>query len=150
MQKEVLTWDGEKWMPGPISLPIAKLFPFVIIKYQERRKFELWFNIDAPTNIVEIADLPITSVRVTKETIRPPSFQIKINIQSITKIPRTRNEFIVELEKESKLLRFMFDIAKIKLTNRDSIAEYAAKENISFMGQDGKNSVTAFIRIEIG
>lgn len=150
MQKEVLTWDGEKWMPGPISPLLAKLFPFVLIKHLGQKEFELWFNIDAPTNIVELADLPKNSVRITRETGISPSFQTKINIQSIKKIATTRNEFRVKLEKESKLLRFMFDIAKIKLTNGVSIAEYAAKENISFMGQDGKNSVTAFIRIEIG
>jgi hypothetical protein len=144
----VLTWDGTAWTPRPVP----PLLPFVSISYRGANTFELWFHIDAPFNGAEIDSSSLTGANITNiavfgEINSGPDFLTPISVQSIQQTHR--NLFEVRLANTAYLLRFHFNIAMIQVkdgTGSQPMVVYVAATGIKFMGHDGSNTVTAFVR----
>jgi hypothetical protein len=122
----------------------------VTITRLDNRVFDLWFNIDAPTNMEEVnSDTLEEALLVFRENSTAPTFLTRIPIQSVTQA--ARNRFVVELQQESELLRFQFNIRRLGLISGGSLADYSLKRSIRFMGQDGSfRTVTQFVRVILG
>ena len=145
-RNEVLTWNGTAWEPR--SVP--PLLPFVSIVRLDNNIFELWFNIDAPNNTFEIPSLNSSHFQVFEETDVQP-FLSRINVTSINRIQR--NLFRATLERRAALLRFMFNLQTIEVREGPTgqpMITYVVASGIKFMGHDGANIVTAFVRGPIG
>lgn len=138
----VLTWNGAAWEPRSVAR--FPSLPFVTITRLDDKVFETWFNVDAPTNDEEIPGLKKDHVKIFMET-ETREFREEIRITKIER--RRRNLFLLSLEKESELLRFTFDISRIKLASGLTVAEHASNRGLSLMGHDGGNTVTAFVRV---
>ena len=141
---EVLTWNGAAWEPRPVP----PLLPFVSITRLGNNNFELWFNIDAPDNNFEIRPLNRSDFEVLEETnVSPFLAQITVTVGPTI---LARNLFRVTLERESELLRFRFIISRMQVTDGTTppqrVIEYIVPRGIKFMGHDGRDTVTAFVR----
>jgi hypothetical protein len=142
-RRDVLTWTGALWAPQPV----APLLPFVTITNVERDLiFELWFNIDAPNNAFEIQSLNVPeNLLVFMETDQAATnFLQQVPVTSST--PIFRNLFQVNLGETSRLLRFVFIISTIRLRDGRTVQQYVADSGIKFLGHDGRDTVTAFVR----
>lgn len=158
---DVLTWDGSQWTPIAGKQETEKLLPFVTITQfkEENFDYELWFNIDAPGNKFEIAELPNeeSHISVYQEIEPPPlgpsrrvEFLEVIKIREIKR--QRRNVFILSLSEyereKSYLLRFRFNLAKITMKSGESLKKYASEARIRFLGYDNKDTVTVFVRVQ--
>ncbi|MGA1839276.1 MAG: hypothetical protein ACMUIU_01515 [bacterium] len=142
---QILIW--ESMSPGQWKPKNLIFLPLVTINEMDTKKFEVWFNIGLSENIIEIK--VFDTLKVMEELIDGSLKEIRI--KSISRRQQWNNIFDLELNRvpSSQFLRFMFDISGIELTdNRSSntIAEYAGREAIRFLGQDSQNIVTAFVR----
>lgn len=146
---DVLTWNGTLWTPGPIEVPDKIVLPFVTIAPLGERQYELWFNIDAPGNIPQIAELSsapnANQIIIYRET-NTGTFRARISPNYIGIQPTTfRNVFNIALRQESRHMRFVFNLSNIYLTNGDTLNKYALDSGINFIGKNG-DEVTVFVR----
>lgn len=158
--------SGKKfWTPKPqlVPEPVPKTQPFMILPLatitrtvkESKLFFDIWFNIDAPENWVEINENFITSAKKmmtifgeenTSKYLKPIDFVIeKTGI---------RNLFKARLENEMDLMRFKFNLSVIKVTVEKPtgekttmfLDEYARQNDIKFMGDENKKGATIFVR----
>ena len=149
---DVLTWSGKQWEPKAI----APILPFVTITHLGETSFELWFNLDAPGNNVEIVQQkntdPNTPVQIFVEQDKggTPPFLAPLTKHRLDD-KQLRNVFNVKSEKitPGMLLRFQFDLANIQLvgTTPISLLDYMRRNAVRFMGFSSGNLVTAFLRV---
>jgi len=154
---DVLTWTGTEWLPqqatGSTSRPLV-ILPFAQIIRAEARKYEVWFNLDAPENHVAIDKLSIDAMAVHRENETPPRFLTSIKIDSISNPPLRRNLFNVVLDSESELLRFTFNLEAITalvqlggVIARMSLQAYINESGVTFNGHNPRaGRVTIFFR----
>ena len=128
---------------------VAPLLPFVTITdtgIEGNNIFELWFNIDAPGNEFEIDSLNVDEhLRVSMETAQAAThFLQQIPVSLVAH--NLRNVFEVRLDEAAGLLRFTFNIARIRLTDGRTVQQYVTDSGIKFLGHDGGRTVTVFVR----
>jgi hypothetical protein len=152
---DVLTWDAEqqRWQPAAPPLPqpeVRPALPFVTVIEgftDSQNSFTFWFNLDAPENRVEIAELPARAVRAFAETNDAANdFLERVDIRGIAQ--RGRNLFEGAVASRPPLLRFRFDLRAIGIEfqgRRQSLLEYVRDNNLNFVGYDGRATVTAFV-----
>jgi hypothetical protein len=133
-----LTWTGDRWVPA-----MPRVLPFATVFREDVRVYVVWFNIDAPNNRVEVADLTADGLQVFMETGNPNRFLTRINVTQIEQ--GARNVFRVFLERESVALRFTFLLNAIRPNVGRSLLEYARETNVHFLGYDGRETVTTFV-----
>jgi hypothetical protein len=141
---EVLTWDGSQWIPKPITPAEKIILPLVTITPIETPQFELWFHLEVPGNQAAVGEYTDGCIEVLQEIETGAFYVKKLNIRQNRK-GRNVWELITDMP-ENQLLRFRFNLAKIKMEGGDSLKEYAQKSNIRFIGQDGKDIVTVFVQ----
>jgi hypothetical protein len=150
------------WTPKPQT---AKVKPFLILPLAtvsigfDNRRYEIWFNIDAPGNKAEIADIEELKkhLSVVAETKSPGSITNPLNFFSLitvgTIVQKARNVFDVTLEDEAEYMRFRFDITEINVkvhgtTGKMTLDKYAESNSIKFAGFEDKEKgfATIFVR----
>lgn len=145
---QILSWNQGlgQWTvgtipPGPAG-PQPTILPFATIRRLDNRLYEIWFNLDAPGNSVEIAELPPDLLLVQNETNATPGF-----LQGITvaRIDRTRrNVFEATLQAEGEFMRFSF-IMDLQLRDGRTLTEYVQDANVQFEGQNELKIITKFV-----
>jgi hypothetical protein len=141
-EEDSLVFAGGAWRPVPL---FRRVLPFVTItRLTSVREFQLWFNLDAPRNGVEVVELTTQQVSVFRETPTPPQFVARIGVEGIQQ--QARNVFALVLQPgvERGLLRFRFALRSIQLASGDTVAEYAQRERIVFDGQTPGFDLTKF------
>jgi hypothetical protein len=116
-------------------------------------KYRVWFHLDAPDNAVAITTFKPEALDARMETPDPTEFFKQPAVNSITPVASTRNVFDVELDSDSDLLRFVFNLREMLVTPEGgvetSLASYASARHINFVGQDESAHVTAFAPLYI-
>lgn len=151
---DALVWNGAFWSPAAVAgapseprpqliLPLATITR-LFLPDEKTAQYEIWFNVDASGNAVEIKD-PGEALRVRTEINSP---NLRTVAHDVVDQPR-RNVFVVELETEpaNSLLRFQFILKALTLTTGESLAESAEERGVTFEGQDAEGIVTKFVRI---
>jgi hypothetical protein len=157
---DALVWNGEFWAPAAVEAvpaePRPRLpLPFTTItrlylRDEKLAHYEIWFNVDAPANQVEIRDLG-DALTVRSETNARPgtrsTFLRAIKHELVER--RDRNVFVITLSSEptNSLLRFQFVLKALPLETGETLAESAEERGIVFEGQDAEGTVTKFVRI---
>ena len=145
---DVLTRIGKEWIPKKqeAQAHAMRYLPFVTITTMDKdgNQFELWFNIDAPENKVEITDLNNRNLLIFQENENLQSEYLKRIVKfEIYKLSR-RNVYKVVLPNESDiaLLRFKFILENLELDmnlfNWDKIQKQQklSKKLIEFLKQN--------------
>ena len=146
---DALIWNGTAWTPQKQKTSQANPFiilPLATITRVKKQLYEIWFNIDAPKNSALIKELRALEVLGENDSADP--FLTEITINNITSGPR--NVFDVELKTEMRFMRFKFNLPKIEVTSPDmSLAKYAEKFAIKFMGYDKEKDKFATIFVQV-
>jgi hypothetical protein len=145
-EDDSLVFSGGAWRPVPL---LRAVLPFATISRLEPRSYQLWFNLDAPRNAVEIPDLSPGQVGVFQETEAGPSFLRRIPVIELGRLFRNVFAVAIQAEPQSGLLRFRFPLTTIRLSTGETVAEYARAARITFEGQVG-DEVTKFLLIPRG
>ena len=129
-----------------LPTPEARLLPFATLTRLDARVYEIWFNIRTFDNRVAVESLDENALTVQMETEIGPGFLRRIGIEAPGIQRRRRNVFVVNLAVESDVLRFTFSLSGIFLTDGTSLSTYTAQEGVTFVGYDGGDLVTMFVR----
>jgi hypothetical protein len=147
-ERDVLIVRGKEWVAArPRLLPLAN------IHQQVERQYVIWFNLDAPTNVVDVAELGREALIIQRETDAGPSFLRAVGPANVTRHPDiSRNVFLVEISEETTPLRFTFYLQDLKLTDGSSVLAWAEQTGAWFVGQsvddDRRQTVTVFVYAE--
>lgn len=158
---DFLKWDGKKWIPDRMQAQVQALryLPFATITQvglaENGIVFEIWFNIDAVKNQAKITlSRSKNFIHVSCENNEQDSNYVnKVTINSLQELgPRNVFEIILNKEEIGDYLRFVFNLGEevIQIEEYDknifTVLDYAKENNISFMGFDGKDTVTVFVK----
>jgi hypothetical protein len=138
-----------------ITKPKVQTLPFVTIFRPKdgTPTYRLWFHLDAPDNTVAVTTFKTEALDARRETASASEFFEHPSVVSVTPVAATRNLFDVELDKDSDVLRFVFNLRELLVTpeggDETSLASYAAGRHINFVGQDESAQVTAFAPLYI-
>jgi len=125
-----------------------RLLPLATIQQQSEHQYVVWFNIDAPTNDVEVDYFDESALTVDRETDVGPSFLRQVGPTSVTRL--LRNVFLVEVREESTPLRFTFGLDDLLLMDGNTVRAWADNTSAWFVGQssDGtRETVTVFVPV---
>jgi hypothetical protein len=145
---EVLTWDGSQWIPKPVTPAEKVILPLVTITPIAAAQFNLWFHLDAPGNRAAVGEYSDGCIEIVQEAETAPFYVRKLDITDNSK--KGRNVWELKTNQtRNQLLRFRFDLSKIIMEGGDPLKKYAQDSNIGFVGQDSKNVVTVFVRVQL-
>ncbi|MCD9185047.1 MAG: hypothetical protein LUM44_01330 [Pyrinomonadaceae bacterium] len=156
---DVLVWNGSEWIPQ--QPPASEIRPFVILPLAtitrvDNYTYEIWFNIDAPGNLAEIADIKANDMQILDETDIAPNYFARVGFKKLVRA--NRNVFVIGLtlepnQPEPDRMRFMFNTRNISVDYRGDkmpLIEYAARNDIKFAGDFGEGGderfATVFVR----
>lgn len=157
---DVLTWDQSQlqWRPNAPAAPQAdlrRMLPFVTIGIAtlDPPVYRLWFNLDAPENRVAITRLTVDAVRALAESANAAT--VFIEPLQLTIRPQTvRNVFDFQINRAAPQLRFLFELSLIGVQQQGvgdmSMSDYVQRNNLNFVGFDGRKTVTAFAPFVFG
>ena len=173
---DMLVWNGTAWTPQPqtSTTPAAKpqlILPLATITRIGERVlgnsvsifYEIWFNVEAPGNLVEIQGEKLDGVTFFEEVKKTPNlpptaketFLVSIKPNSeITLVKNLRNVFQFSLDRDAErtYMRFRFNLSKIGVTVDGGepvpLEKYAADSSINFSGypQEKRGFATIFVR----
>jgi hypothetical protein len=131
--------------------PFPSVLPFVSFARQDddSPSYRLWFHLDAPENNVAVGEFPEGAVSVFRELNEPDeggSFLAPAEF-SLTPVAGRRNLFDLKVASEATRFRAVFALEQLTVRRGDeslSLLDYAARQNVRFVGQDAGNRVTAF------
>ncbi|MEU6783123.1 hypothetical protein ABZ912_28355 [Nonomuraea angiospora] len=138
---DCLVFDGGAWRPERVP---GLVLPFVTITRIELRLYELWFNVDAPSNDIEVLELG-ESLLVQRETEVPGTFLAAVPIIKITRAARNVFQVQLSLEPRDQRLRFTFFLPRMEL-NVGNALKFFTSRRVTLLGQSPKETVTAFFR----
>lgn len=161
-RNDILIWNGEAWTPQPQpeipSQPSQKnqlILPLATVTRVKDNLYEIWFNIDAPGNLVRVVDFKEGHLRILDETDAPTTFTSKVGFRLT---PTVRNVFMCTLaldtsQPEPDRMRFLFDISSIgvEISINNTVEQtllglYAEKNNVKFIGFFEGKLATVFVR----
>lgn len=133
-----------------ITKPKMQTLPFVTILRPANGtpKYRLWFHLDVPDNLVALTTFKPDALEARIETEDAPNFFKPSAVVDITPVANARNAFDVELDTDSPLLRFVFNLREMMVTPEDGaevpLGRYASRRHINFVGQDEGAQITVF------
>lgn len=152
---DLLRFDGTSWAPAPVE-PVgpAVVLPFVTIELMGRSEegstavFLLWFNLEVPEPSVMVEELVYgEQFRVVVESCDDRELalrQVASNRAAVTHVGC--NVFRVDVTRnQAEFLRFVFHLQAIQLNSGETLAEFAEAREITWVGQDGEDTVTKFV-----
>lgn len=170
---DMLIWENNMWTPKPrlelfppatVKVKPELILPLATITKNETQRiptYEIWFNLDAPENLVEIEGDKLEGLSIFEEVKNTPNlpprrkdtFLVPIKSSTAILVPNLRNVFFVTFEAEKPYMRFMFDLSRIKVIVDGALpsiplAKYAESASINFSGFPGeeKRFATIFVR----
>jgi hypothetical protein len=145
----VLTLRGRTWFPRHLS----PVLPFVTVTTVSNATYDLWFHVDAPRNLIQVADVRegLTVFLETNKSSTNPNLAFVQQLTITNVLNPVRNLFEVTVQVPTNatlgLLRFRFLLKGIRLSTGDTMLDYVNKQGIRFMGfEAGSGTVTAFAR----
>jgi hypothetical protein len=153
-ERDVLFMSNGGWVAArPRILPFATILRHPDVS---RKAYIVWFNLDAPTNGVEVDEQSVDreSVLVERET-GAGKFLFRVGAGNVARAKR--NVFVVEVSQESDPLRFTFFIEKLLLKKEGlieeestSVRQWADTTDTWFVGQSydqerEQQTVTVFV-----
>ncbi|MDA0166265.1 hypothetical protein OM076_38730 [Solirubrobacter ginsenosidimutans] len=152
-----LVFNGERWAPATIAVPdaptVARVLPFATITKLDERRYEIWFNLEAPDNPVAVEKVGTDNLQVAAETDKAP-FLEALNIDIVGNPHRNVFTLVVTPPKEPHgHLRFTFTLRAITLDSGVTVEEYAKANSITYEGLGERavrrsrlTTVTRFVR----
>ncbi|MDH3303446.1 MAG: hypothetical protein OES24_23325, partial [Acidimicrobiia bacterium] len=166
---EALVFRAGAWRPTPLPPPAAPalgaVLPFVTIeligRVENTSVFSLWFNIDVPDN--DVAVLPRTlpppigdgleygrDLVVFSEECNPAPDGTDLNAirrdRVAVRFSGFCNVFRAEVNRRfAPYLRFRFNLEEIELSTGQTAFDYTRDRGITWVGQDGRATVTKFV-----
>ncbi|MEP6903574.1 MAG: hypothetical protein ABJA66_17760 [Actinomycetota bacterium] len=167
---DILVWNGDEWtlqqkpkIPPTTGSKTELILPLATITKLEIPGillYEIWFNIDAPGNLVEIAGDKLEGLTIFEEVRNTPNLPpdkketflvpIRFNLEPFNQ--NTRNVFQISLESEKPYMRFRFNLSQIEVSVKGGSAipldQYAGESSINFSGfpKEKKGFATIFVR----
>jgi hypothetical protein len=142
---------------APVEPPAVVPFVSIIRKQGDPQLFQLWFQLDAEDNDAAVVKIDANALSAFAEQDDPSAYRdhlkpLKIDVLDPQHLKGGhRNRFGVRLYAASgDLVRLHFNLRGIHVQHASerrtvSLADYAKRENIRFVGQGGETVVTAFL-----
>jgi hypothetical protein len=113
--------------------------------------FRFWFHLDATDGSATVTSFNAGMVAALRENDAGPNFLVPV-VAPVAAVAGRRNLFNVNLASNPDTVRFRLDISTIQVAHggvTSSLAEYARRNNIRFVGQGADGTVTAFPPLRI-
>jgi hypothetical protein len=162
---DVLRFDGAAWVPGPPgTAQLGPVLPLATVQLMGRIEppelltavFLVWVHLDVPSNGVLLVPDPgaggepieygrqlIIQVERCQNDV-PSLRRVDANLVAVRRLQC--NTFRVEVRRATAtMLRFVFDLRTMFVDTGQSLSDYTLGRNITWLGQDGENTVTTFV-----